>query len=268
MKFPDARNTPLTGSRVWLIGASSGIGAALAAELHRRGARLVITARRAEQLTAIAGRLNATAVPADVTDPAAVVAAARTAERALGGLDVVIWCAGYWKQFDAAAWDRAEFSRHVEVNLLGLSNVLAAVVPTMVAKRHGHLVGIASVAGYRGLPGAEAYGATKAAQINLLEGMRAALARHRIRVTTVCPGFVRTPMTEANTFPMPFLIEPEAAARSIANGLQRRQMEIVFPLPMALAMKVARILPVRVWAALSSRGRPRSATAAHRSTRE
>jgi NAD(P)-dependent dehydrogenase (short-subunit alcohol dehydrogenase family) len=170
-------------------------------------------------------------VPADVTDPSAVAAAARSAEGALGGLDVVIWCAGYWKQFDAAAWDRAEFDRHVQVNLLGLNNVLAAVVPVMVAKRHGHLVGVASVAGYRGLPGSEAYGATKAAQINLLEAMRAALARYRIRVTTVCPGFVRTPMTEANTFPMPFLIEPEAAARSIANGLERGRVEIVFPLP-------------------------------------
>jgi short-subunit dehydrogenase len=248
------RRSPLAGSRVWLVGASSGIGAALAAELHRRGARLVITARRAEQLTTIAEPLDATVVPADVTDPAAVVAAALAADRALGGLDVVIWCAGYWKQFDAATWDRAEFARHIEVNLLGLNNVMAAVVPAMVANRHGHLVGVASVAGYRGLPGSEAYGATKAAQINLLEATRGALARHRIRVTTVCPGFVRTPMTEANTFPMPFLIEPEAAARSIANGLERQRMEIVFPLPMALAMKVARILPIRVWAALSSRG--------------
>jgi short-subunit dehydrogenase len=260
MKARDA-TMGLAGSRVWLIGASSGIGAALAAELHRRGAHLVITARRAEQLATIAERLAATAVPADVTDPAAVTAAARAAEGALGGLDVVIWCAGYWKQFDAADWDRADFARHVQVNLLGLNNVLAAVVPTMVANRHGHVVGVASVAGYRGLPGSEAYGATKAAQINLLEAMRGALARHRIRVTTVCPGFVRTPMTEANTFPMPFLIEPEAAARSIANGLERRRMEIVFPLPMAVAMKVARILPVRVWAALGSRGQRRPTTA-------
>ena len=161
-------------------------------------------------------------VPADVTDPAAVAAAAPEVTEALGGLDTVIWCAGYWKQFDAAAWDAAEFARHVEVNLLGLNHVLAAVVPGMVERGQGHIVGVASVAGYRGLPGAEAYGATKAAQINLLEALRASLRRRGVRVTTVCPGFVRTEMTAANTFPMPFIIEADAAARAIADGLETR----------------------------------------------
>jgi len=267
MRQLGTRKTPLAESRVWLIGASSGIGAALAAELHRRGAHLAITARRAEQLDQIASETMIT-VPADVTDPDAVAVAARTAEQALGGLDTVIWCAGYWKRLDAAAWDPEEFARHVQVNLLGLNNVLAAVLPTMVANHHGHIVGVASVAGYRGLPGSEAYGATKAAQINLFEALRASLTRHNIWLTTVCPGFVRTPMTAANTFPMPFIIKPDTAARAIANGLERRRMEIVFPLPMALLMKAARILPVRAWAALSSRAATRSATPSPRSTEE
>ena len=107
--------------------------------------------------------------------------------------------------------------------------MLAAVVPAMVAARRGHLVGIASVAGYRGLAGAEAYGATKAAQINLLEALRGALRGHGVRVTTVCPGFVRTEMTESNDFPMPFIIDADEAARAIADGLERRRTEIVFP---------------------------------------
>lgn len=258
MRHLGTRRVRLAGARVWLIGASSGIGAALAAELRSRGARLAITARRAEQLDQVASG-GMIVVPADVTDPDAVTAAARTVEQALGGLDLVIWCAGYWRQFAATAWDPAEFTRHVQINLLGLNNVLAAVLPTMVRTRHGHLVGIASVAGYRGLSGAEAYGATKAAQINLFEALRASLARHGIWVTTVCPGFVRTPMTSANAFPMPFLIEPGDAARAIANGLERGRMEIIFPLPMALLMKAARIMPVRMWAALSSRVATRSA---------
>lgn len=258
MKHLGMNTTPLAGTRVWLIGASSGIGAALASELRRRGAHLAITARRAEHLDQVAAATMVT-IPADVTDPDAAVAAARTAEQALGGLDTVIWCAGYWKRLDAAAWNPGEFARHVQVNLLGLNNVLAAVLPGMVRDRHGHIVGVASVAGYRGLAGSEAYGATKAAQINLFEALRASLTHHGLRFTTVCPGFVRTPMTAANTFPMPFLIEPDTAARAIANGLERRRMEIIFPLPMALLMKLARILPVRVWAALSSRAATRSA---------
>ena len=133
----------------------------------------------------------------------------------------MIWCAGYWRQFDATAWDADDFARHVEVNLLGLNNVLAAVVPAMVAAGRGHLVGIASVAGYRGLAGAEAYGATKAAQINLLEALRGALPRARGPRDHRLPGFVRTEMTESNDFPMPFIIDADEAARAIADGIER-----------------------------------------------
>lgn len=232
--------------KYWVIGASSGIGAALAQELVRRGGEVAISARKAEDLQEVAGDAMQV-VPLDATDRAAVKVAAEQ----LDDVDVVIWCAGYWKQFDAAAWDADIFERHIEVNLLGLNNVLAAVIPQMVAKRRGHLVGIASVAGYRGLPGAEAYGATKAAQINLLEGLRAALSKHHVRVTTVCPGFVRTPMTDTNEFPMPFLIDADEAATAIADGLEKNRAEIVFPLPMAVTMKLARLVPVRAWAALT-----------------
>jgi NAD(P)-dependent dehydrogenase (short-subunit alcohol dehydrogenase family) len=242
----------LAGQGFWLVGASSGIGAALAGELVRRGARVAISARDTDALREVAGQ-DMAVVPLDATDRDAVRAAAEDARAALGGLDVVVWSAGYWEQFDAAEWDADAFARHVEVNLLGLNNVLAAVVPPMTRAGHGHVVGIASVAGYRGLAGAEAYGATKAAQINLLEGLRAAVTRHGVRVTTVCPGFVRTPMTESNDFPMPFLIDTDEAATAIADGLESRRTEIVFPLPMALTMKVARVLPVRLWSAITTR---------------
>jgi short-subunit dehydrogenase len=242
----------IAGNRFWLVGASSGIGAALARELRARGAHVAISARKAEDLQEVAGG-DMVVVPLDATDRQAVSAAGDEVRAALGGLDTVVWCAGYWEQFDAARWDADSFQRHVEVNLLGLNNVLAAVVSPMVDAGHGHLVGIASVAGYRGLAGAEAYGATKAAQINLLEGLRAALRRHGVRVTTVCPGFVRTPMTDTNDFPMPFMVEAEEAARTIADGLEAQRTEIVFPLPMAIMMKVARVVPVRVWSAITTR---------------
>jgi short-subunit dehydrogenase len=253
------REHPIRGRRFWLVGASSGIGAALATELVDRGAQVAISARRADDLEAVAAG-TMTVTPLDATDRDAVRRAAGVVSEALGGLDVAIWCAGYWQHFDAAAWDADSFARHVEVNLLGLNNVLAAVVPAMVGAGHGHLVGIASVAGYRGIAGAEAYGATKAAQINLLEALRAALAAHGVRVTTVCPGFVRTEMTDANDFPMPFIIDADEAARAIADGIERRRTEIVFPLPMAALMKAARLVPVRAWAALTSRAAASSDT--------
>ena len=244
----------VAGQRFWLVGASSGIGAALAEELVGRGARVAISARRAEDLERVAAPYSGMVVaPLDATDRDAVYRVAAEVSDTLGDIDVVVWCAGYWQQFDAARWDADAFQRHVEVNLLGLNNVLAATAPRMVGQRRGHLVGIASVAGYRGLAGAEAYGATKAAQINLMEALRAALRPHGIRVTTVCPGFVRTPMTDANDFPMPFIVEAEEAASAIVDGIEARRTEIVFPLAMAAVMKTARVLPVRLWSAVSSR---------------
>lgn len=243
----------MRGRKVWVVGASSGIGAELARELFRRGAEVAISGRRPAELAEVSrGRM--TTVPADVTDADAVDEAVAAVHEGLGGLDTVVFSAGYWKQFDAAEWDRETFARHVEVNLLGLNNVFAAVVPGLVDQGQGHLVGIASVAGYRGIAGSEAYGATKAAQLNLLEAMRASLSPKGIRVTTVAPGFVRTEMTSANAFPMPFIIEADEAGRTIADGLERGDENIVFPRRMALAMGVARLVPGRLWTAITTRG--------------
>jgi short-subunit dehydrogenase len=152
-----------------------------------------------------------------------------------------------------AAWDTGVFDRHLQVNLTGMSNAIAAVLPAMLERRSGTIAGIASVAGYRGLAGAEAYGATKAAQINLLESLRVHLARTGVQVTTVCPGFVRTDLTAGNRFPMPFMINAGQAARSICDGLERERTEIVFPKRMALPMKAARLIPASSWTALWAR---------------
>ncbi|MGN0063006.1 MAG: SDR family NAD(P)-dependent oxidoreductase [Nocardioides sp.] len=248
--------SPLHGRRCWVVGASSGIGAALADELRARGARVAVSARRREALEEVAGT-RMLAVPVDAADRASVAEAATAVADGLGGIDMVVWCAGHWEQFDAATWDADVFEQHVRVNLLGLNNLLAAVVPPMVARGAGHVVGVASVAGYRGLPGSEAYGATKAAQINLLEALRGALQRRGVRVTTVCPGFVRTPMTARNTFPMPFMVEADEAARAIADGLEAERATIVFPWPMAVLMGAARLLPARLWTLLTRSRAPR-----------
>ena len=242
----------LASKTVWVLGASSGIGAATARELVRRGARVAVSARREKRLGEVAHE-DMLVAAADVTDPASVVRAAAMVRAALGGVDVVIYSAGFWKQMDATAWDTELFEQHLRVNLTGLSNTLAAVLPPMLERGRGVIAGISSVAGYRGLAGSGGYGATKAAQQNLLESLRVQLAPRGIRVTTISPGFVRTELTADNRFPMPFLIDPEQAATAICDGLERERTDIVFPLPMALLMKAARLIPPRLWTALWGR---------------
>ena len=242
----------LSGKVAWVVGGSSGIGAALARELQSRGAKVAISARREDELAEVAAG-TMLAVTSDVTDAASLMAAASHIRDELGPIDLVVLSAAYWKQMSASDWDTEIFNRHVQVNLVGMSNTIAAVLPQMLARRSGVIAGIASVAGYRGLAGSEAYGATKAAQINLLESLRIHVAGSGVRVTTICPGFVRTDATAGNTFPMPFIIEADTAGRAICDGLERNRTEIVFPVPMAILMKAARLVPAGVWSALLNR---------------
>lgn len=242
----------IDGARVWITGASSGIGRALARELARRGARVAISARRVERLDQLAAEGAMLPVPVDVTDLASMMQAAARVESELGAIDLAIFNAGIWEQVNVAAWDSELFRRHFDTNLMGLVHGVEAVLPGMRRRRAGTIAGMASVAGYRGIPRSEAYGATKAAEINMLESMRIDLGRTGIRVVTVCPGFVRSELTDANSFPMPFLIEAEEAARRIADGLEKGKPEIVFPLPMMLLMKAARLVPVRAWTAATA----------------
>ncbi len=244
MKYP--------GAVVWITGASSGIGEALARELAGRGARVAITARRADRLDAIAGD-RMLAVPADVIDVDAMRAAAARVEEELGPIDLAVLNAGTWRQMDVTAWDTELFRRHVETNLMGMVHGIDAVLPGMRRRRGGVIAGVSSVAGYRGWPSSQAYGSTKAAEINLLESLRIDLLPLGIRVLTVCPGFVRSDLTAQNTFRMPFLMEPPDAATRIADGIAREKAEMVFPLPMMLLMKATRLVPVRPWTALMSR---------------
>lgn len=246
----------LRGKIVWVVGASSGIGAAVARELQSRGAVVAISARREEQLTEVSGG-TMLSVAADVTDAESLMAAASRIRDELGPIDLAVLSAGYWKQMTGNDWDAESFNRHVQVNLVGMSNAIAAVLPQMLARRSGVIAGISSVAGYRGLSGSQAYGATKAGQINLLESLRIQVAPAGVRVITICPGFVRTELTSGNAFPMPFIIEADEAGRSICDGLERERTEIVFPVRMALLMKAARLVPVTLWSALWSRISPK-----------
>ncbi len=235
----------------WIIGASTGIGAALAKELADAGCQVTITARNEEVLKQVS-QLRMAVKPADINDQQALASIAQELAAA-GRLDLVVVAAGYWKRDEPLAFNAEEFRKHVETNLLGLSNVLESVIPPMKAANKGHVAVLSSVAGYRGMPGALGYGATKAAQINLVEALRATFSKTGITFQVVSPGFVETPMTSTNTFPMPFIISSEAAAKHIRRGLESSKPEIVFPWQMATAMKIARFVPQRLWVKLLGR---------------
>jgi NAD(P)-dependent dehydrogenase (short-subunit alcohol dehydrogenase family) len=245
----------IRGSVAWITGGSSGIGAALAHELCRRGARVALTARRAEQLADVAASApgEAHALPGDVREPAALEEVVAAVEANVGPIDLAVLNAGIWAQVDVRKWDSAIIRDHVETNFMGMVNSLDAVLPRMLARRGGTIVGVASVAGYRGYTRAEAYGPSKAAEINLLESLRVDLGPLGIDVQLVNPGFVRTPLTEANDFPMPFMIEAPDAARRIADAIETGKAEAVFPLPYRVGMKLVRVAPVRLYTAVSRR---------------
>lgn len=237
------------GKRVWLTGASSGIGEALVAPLVARGARVAITARRGDRLTTIAARHRTAgtptvvAFPADVTDRLAVVETVRAIEFAWGAIDVAIFSAGGHERVDPEAFRAAPFVDTMTLNYFSVVYGLEAVLPGMLARRSGRIAAVASLAGYRGLPTAAAYGASKAAVIHLLDALRFELEPHGVGVTVINPGFVKTPLTDRNTHRMPFLIGAQDAAERITRGLERERKEIHFPAPFSWMVKLMRVLP-------------------------
>lgn len=232
---------------VFITGASSGLGAELARWYAREDTPVGLFARRATELEALARELAPAAVaayPGDVRDPDALARAATEFVGRFGVPDAVIANAGVSRgTLTEEPVDLATFRTVLDTNVLGIVHTFAPFVAAMKAARSGALCGIASVAGFRGLPGAGAYSASKAAAITYLESLRLELRGSGVAVVTVCPGYVDTPMTRGNPYPMPFLMRPEAAARSIARAIARRKRFHVLPWPMALAGRVLRVLP-------------------------
>lgn len=251
-------NTPISdwqGRRVWIVGASSGIGAALAADLDARGARLALSARNAGRLRDVAeGLRDVMVLPLDVTDAGAFTPAMMQILDAWGGLDLVILNAGTYTPL--RAWDlTTDTARQtVHTNLLGVMDGVAAVVPQMLRQQGGAIAIVGSVAGYRGLPKALAYGPSKAALINFAETLYLDLAPQGVSVFIINPGFVATPLTAQNDFDMPALISAEDAARRIVRGFAGGAFEIHFPQRFTRVMKLLRWLPDRLYFSLVSRG--------------
>ncbi len=237
------------GKCVLITGASSGIGAALAEHLARRGAAVGLTARREDRLRELVERIRhaggrAEFATADVTDPDQILAACGALEQALGPCDVLIANAGVARPTPGERFTAADANLVLSTNVLGVVNSVAAVLPGMVERRRGHLVAIASIAAMMGLPNSGAYSASKAAVVTLMESLRVDLYRKKVKVTTVCPGFIDTPLLDG--YPrevLPTMMSAERAAGIIARAIERGRGKVWFPFRTWALARIARALP-------------------------
>jgi NADP-dependent 3-hydroxy acid dehydrogenase YdfG len=235
------------GCRVWIVGASSGIGAEVARQLIAAGATVALSARREVELRELAAGSPAEILPLDITDAEAVAAACARLCQRWGEIDLVLWVAGTHSAMRAQDFDLAAARRLLDINLGAVMGGLAAVLPVLLAQRRGGLALVSSVAGYSGLPKALVYGPSKAALINLAESLYFDLRPEGIGVYLVSPGFVDTRLTRTNDFKMPALIGAEEAARETLAGIAAGQFEIHYPKRFTRALKFARLLPYRAY---------------------
>jgi NAD(P)-dependent dehydrogenase (short-subunit alcohol dehydrogenase family) len=242
----------LAGARVWIVGASSGIGEALAGRLVGAGARVAISARRGHELERIAAaqapsRPPILTVVADVTDPSAIRRAASRVEADFGGVDLAILNAGTYRMVAGQVLRASDFVDTFQVNLFGALYAAEAVLPGMLRRGYGRIAATSSLTGLLPLPNAAAYGASKAALTYVFEALRFDLEPRGVGVTLIQPGFVRTPMVRPNRFWMPGLLPVDVAAGIIVRGLARERDEIVFPRRLAWPVQAIHRLPLPIY---------------------
>lgn len=230
-----------TGKRYWLVGASEGLGLALAQKLSRAGAEVILSARSADRLAEAVSTMpgRATALPMDVADTASVRAAAAN----VGAIDGVVFLAGVYWPTKAQEWDADKVEAMCDVNFTGCARVIGAVMPGMVARGTGHVVITGSLSGFRGLPGAIGYSASKAGTMALAESMYADLRGTGISVQVANPGFIRTRLTDKNDFSMPFLMEPDQAAQYVFEHMMTDRFKISFPTVFSWLFRLSQFLP-------------------------
>ncbi len=250
----EASATASSNGVTLLTGASSGIGWALALEMACRGRAMALAARRLDRLEALADQIRsaggrALPIACDVADFASVRAAVARCQAELGPIDCLVANAGQGSPTPASHFQADTVREIFATNVLGVAALLEAVLPEMIARRQGHIVGISSIAAWQGVPTSGAYSASKAALSNLLDALRVELMPCGVTVTTVCPGFVATPMTAENDAPMPFLWQPDRAARVIADAIDARRARLAFPWQLVLLARAGQWLPgaLRDW---------------------
>ncbi|MCR9255183.1 MAG: SDR family NAD(P)-dependent oxidoreductase [Alphaproteobacteria bacterium] len=240
---------------VWITGASTGIGEALARKMAREGWTVTVSARSQDKLDALAEKQPGIVPHAlDVTDLEAVRAGVKAIEEKTGPIDLAVLNAGTHEKDSMETFKAEEVRRIMELNYMGVVNCVDAVLPGMLERKSGHLALVASIAGWRGLPTAAAYGASKAAVIALAESLKFDGDRLGIKVQVVNPGFVKTPLTDLNEFKMPFLMEVEDAVEAFYNGLREDAFEITFPWKFAFIMRRFQRMPYSLFFRLISKG--------------
>ncbi|GLT11760.1 SDR family NAD(P)-dependent oxidoreductase [Sulfitobacter porphyrae] len=233
--------TGFQSKRYWLVGASDGLGAALAQKLSRAGAEVIVSARSEGKLAALVAELpgKASFQTVDVTDAESVKAAAET----VGQIDGIVYLAGVYWPFGARDWNAEQATAMADVNFTGLMRVMGQVVPGMVDRDSGHIVITSSLTGFRGLPGSIGYTASKAATMSLAECMYADLRKTGVRVQVVNPGFIRTQLTEKNNFRMPFIMTPEEAAQQVIEHMGTDRFKKSFPWLFSTLFRISQFLP-------------------------
>ncbi|MGZ8252575.1 MAG: SDR family oxidoreductase [Methylophilaceae bacterium] len=242
--------------RVFISGASTGIGQALARYYAAQGATLGLVARRKELLDVLADELDVPCAiyPLDARDAEALLQAAEDFIHRFGAPNIVIANAGVSRgTLTEHKEDIAAFKAVMDINVLGMVHTFQPFIAAMYQQGGGQLVGIASVAGIRGLPGAGAYSASKAAAISYLESLRVEMLKFNISVTTIAPGYIRTPMTDVNTYAMPFLMDVDVAAEKFVRAIARKRRFVVIPWQMGIVAKILRLLPPWLWDSIMKR---------------
>tara|TARA_B100000886_G_scaffold328824_1_gene277567 strand:+ start:492 stop:1244 length:753 start_codon:yes stop_codon:yes gene_type:complete len=234
--------------KIWITGASSGIGKAVALKFASEGWRVAISARREKLLDELAKNQNIKSFPLDVTNQTQIRSVFKNILNEFGDLDICLFSSGTYEPKDEQSIDPDKIKNVINVNFLGVIDCVKVVEDYFKNKKSGHISIVSSIAGYRGLPNSSGYGPSKAALTNFSESIYFDFKKFGVRISVISPGFIKTPLTDKNAFPMPFLKTPEYAAEKIFNGLVKgNSFEIHFPKSLTFTLKFLRILPYKLY---------------------
>ena len=234
--------------KIWITGASSGIGRALAEKFAKENWKVAVSARRESLLKEIAQHENISSFPLDVTDDDSVDVTFSNILKEFKDLDLCVFCSGTYDPKLEKEINKEQIKKVMNINFFGILNCIKAVEKYFKNKKDGHISIVSSIAAYRGLPNSSAYGPSKSALTNLTESLYFDFKKYNVRISLVSPGFIKTPLTDKNEFPMPFIKSPEFAANKMYNGLVKSTaFEINFPKELTIAFKLLRILPYRLY---------------------
>lgn len=233
----------LKGKKYWIIGASEGLGRELSIQLSNLGVKLIISARNETRLNKLSSLTKAKVLALDVLD----IDAIKQASKSVGIIDGIIYVAGYYTPLNSTTWNVEEVDKMIAVNFTGAAKVLGFIVPKFLKQNNGHIVMIGSLSGFRGLPNAIGYGASKAAMMHLAENIKADLYKTPIKIQLINPGFIKTRLTEKNNFKMPFIMSVEDAAKRVIIAMNSNRFQTNFPLIFSLLFRASNLLPAFIY---------------------